>query len=93
LLNRPNLIPRSPTHTTNVVEFLLPEEIVHFEREFVEAQQAAYVETAIEDNVICDKLDPAAARSTRRASTTPVPTITDETPRCTSTSGCHAPWI
>ena len=52
-----NLIPRSPTHTTNVVEFYYPEEIVHFEREFVSAQQAAYAETAIEDNVICEKLD------------------------------------
>jgi phenylpropionate dioxygenase-like ring-hydroxylating dioxygenase large terminal subunit len=51
------LLPRSPTRTTNVVEFYYPEEIVHFERGFVEAQQAAYVETAIEDNVICEKLD------------------------------------
>ena len=52
-----NLIPRSPTRTTNVVEFYYPEEIVLFEREFVEAQQAAYVETAIEDNEICLRLD------------------------------------
>jgi choline monooxygenase len=41
------LIPRSPTRTTNVVEFYYPEEIVHFERGFVEAQQAAYAETAV----------------------------------------------
>src|SRR5438105_4363629 len=39
------------------VETYYPEEIVHFEREFVSAQQAAYAETAIEDNVICEKLD------------------------------------
>jgi choline monooxygenase len=52
-----HLIPRSPTRTTNVVEFYYPEEIALFEREFIEAQQAAYVETAIEDNVICEKLD------------------------------------
>ncbi len=51
------LIPRSPTRTTNVVEFYYPEEIALFEREFVEAQQAAYVETAIEDNEICMRLD------------------------------------
>ena len=52
-----NLIPRSPSRTTNVVEFYYPEEIVLFERDFVEAQQAAYVETAIEDNEICKRLD------------------------------------
>jgi choline monooxygenase len=52
-----NLIPRSPTRTTNVVEFYYPEEIVHFEREFVRAQQAAYVETALEDKEICERLD------------------------------------
>ena len=52
-----HLIPRSPTRTTNVVEFYYPEEIVLFEREFIEAQQAAYVETAIEDNQICLRLD------------------------------------
>jgi phenylpropionate dioxygenase-like ring-hydroxylating dioxygenase large terminal subunit len=52
-----HLVPRSPTRTTNVVEFYYPEEIALFEREFVEAQQAAYVETAIEDNDICLRLD------------------------------------
>ncbi len=52
-----HLIPRAPNRTTNVVEFYYPEEIALFEREFVEAQQAAYVETAIEDNEICERLD------------------------------------
>jgi phenylpropionate dioxygenase-like ring-hydroxylating dioxygenase large terminal subunit len=52
-----NLIPRSPELTTNVVEFYYPEEIAHFEREFVEAQQAAYAETAIEDDEICKRID------------------------------------
>jgi choline monooxygenase len=52
-----HLIPRSPTRTTNVVEFYYPEEIVLFERDFIDAQQAAYVETAIEDNEICLRLD------------------------------------
>lgn len=52
-----HLIPRSPGRTTNVVEFYYPEEIALFEREFIEAQQAAYAETAIEDNEICVRLD------------------------------------
>ncbi len=52
-----NLVPRSPQLTTNIVEFYYPEEIVHFERGFVEAQQAAYAETAIEDDEICRRMD------------------------------------
>jgi phenylpropionate dioxygenase-like ring-hydroxylating dioxygenase large terminal subunit len=52
-----NLIPRSPQVTTNVVEFYYPEDIVHFEREFIEAQQAAYLETAIEDGDIQSRMD------------------------------------
>jgi choline monooxygenase len=52
-----HLIPRSPSRTTNVVEFYYPEEIVLFEREFIEAQQGAYVETALEDYEICQRLD------------------------------------
>src|SRR5205814_8486064 len=51
------LLPRSPTHTTNVVEFYYPEDIVLFEREFVEAEQAAYRETAIEDDEIARRMD------------------------------------
>ena len=51
------VIPRSPTQTTNVVEFYYPEDIALFEREFVEAEQAAYVETAIEDGEICTRMD------------------------------------
>ncbi len=52
-----NLIPRSPELTTNVVEFYYPEEIVHFERDFIEAQQAAYLETALEDDEIQQRMD------------------------------------
>ena len=52
-----NLIPRSPTLTTNIVEFYYPEEIFHFEREFIEAQQAAYAETAREDDEIQQRMD------------------------------------
>jgi len=51
------VIPRAPDLTTNVVEFYYPEEIVLFEREFVEAQQAAYRETAAEDDELCRRMD------------------------------------
>lgn len=51
------LIPRSPTLTTNIVEFYYPQDIALFEREFVEAEQAAYVETAMEDGEICTRMD------------------------------------
>ena len=52
-----NLIPRSPEITTNVVEFYYPEEIAHFERDFIEAQQAAYLETALEDGQLCERME------------------------------------
>ncbi len=49
--------PISPDKTLNMVEFYYPEEIVAFEREFVEAQQAAYMETCIEDDEIAERMD------------------------------------
>lgn len=49
--------PDGPQACTNVVEFYYPEEIVLFEREFVEAQQQAYFETAQEDDEICARMD------------------------------------
>ena len=52
-----HLIPRGPDKTTNVVEFYYPEEIVLFEREFIEAEQAAYMETAREDDEIGLRMD------------------------------------
>lgn len=51
------LFPRGPQKTLNVVEFYYPEEIAAFEREFVEAQQAAYMETCIEDDEIAIRMD------------------------------------
>ncbi len=51
------LHPISPTKTLNMVEFYYPEEVVAFEREFVEAQQAAYMETCIEDDEIGERMD------------------------------------
>ena len=51
------LHPISPQKTLNMVEFYYPEEITAFEREFVEAQQAAYMETCIEDDEIGERMD------------------------------------
>jgi phenylpropionate dioxygenase-like ring-hydroxylating dioxygenase large terminal subunit len=51
------LYPRGPRKTLNMVEFFYPEEIAAFEREFVEAQQAAYMETCIEDDEIARRMD------------------------------------
>ncbi len=51
------LHPVSPDKTLNMVEFYYPEEIVAFEREFVEAQRAAYMETCIEDDEIAERMD------------------------------------
>ncbi|HEX5373273.1 MAG TPA: aromatic ring-hydroxylating dioxygenase subunit alpha [Aquabacterium sp.] len=52
-----NLYPRGLNKTLNVVEFYYPEEIAAFEREFVEAHQAAYMETCIEDDEIGERMD------------------------------------
>lgn len=51
------LIPKGPQHTTNIVEFYYPEEISLFERELVEAERAAYMETAREDDEIAERMD------------------------------------
>jgi phenylpropionate dioxygenase-like ring-hydroxylating dioxygenase large terminal subunit len=51
------LHPMGPQKTLNRVEFFYPEEIAAFEREFVEAQQAAYMETCIEDDEIAERMD------------------------------------
>ena len=51
------LHPMGPRKTMNMVQFFYPEEIVAFEREFVEAQRAAYMETCIEDDEIAERMD------------------------------------
>ena len=51
------LHPMGVDKTLNRVEFYYPEEIAAFEREFVEAQQAAYMETCIEDDEIGERMD------------------------------------
>jgi len=51
------LWPETPQRTRNIVDFYYPEEIVHFESEFVEAHQAAYMETCYEDDEIAERMD------------------------------------
>lgn len=51
-----HIIPTGVETCTNVVEFYYPEDIALFEREYVKAQQAAYQETAEEDNEICTRM-------------------------------------
>ncbi|MEO9102357.1 MAG: aromatic ring-hydroxylating dioxygenase subunit alpha [Burkholderiaceae bacterium] len=60
------LHPISAQKTINVVEFYYPEEIHAFEREFVEAQQAAYMETCVEDDEIALHMDAGRQALLRR---------------------------
>ena len=52
-----NIIPRGPAHCTHVTEFYYPEDIALFEREFVAVEQQAYAETAVEDDIICERMN------------------------------------
>jgi len=51
------LRPQAVDRTLNVIEFYYPEDIALFEREFVEAEQEAYLETAREDDEIGERMD------------------------------------
>jgi choline monooxygenase len=51
------LLPKGPRRTVNLVEFFYPEEVAAFEPEFVQAQQAAYTETMVEDDEIAERMD------------------------------------
>ncbi|MBZ0091822.1 MAG: aromatic ring-hydroxylating dioxygenase subunit alpha [Sulfuricellaceae bacterium] len=55
------IIPRGIDRCTNVVEFYYPEDIVLFERDYVAAEQAAYRETAVEDEDICQRMQDGRA--------------------------------
>ena len=55
------LHPMGANKTMNMVEFYYPEEIAAFERDFIEAQQAAYMETCIEDDEIAERMDAGRA--------------------------------
>jgi len=61
-----SVIPRGPRQTTNIVEYYYPEEIVLFEREFIEAERAAYQETAAEDDEIAERMDAGRAALMKR---------------------------
>jgi len=50
------VVPRGPEACTNIVEFYFPEEIALFERDYVEAEREAYLETALEDEIICNRM-------------------------------------
>lgn len=50
------ILPTGVEQCMNMVEFYYPEEIALFEREFVEKEQAAYRETAKEDDEICRRI-------------------------------------
>lgn len=51
------VIPQDVDKTLNVLEFYYPENIALFEPDFIEAQQAAYMETALEDDDIAERMD------------------------------------
>ncbi len=51
------LYPQGPRKTLNLVEFFYPEEIAAFEPDFIEAEQAAYWETCVEDDEIALRMD------------------------------------
>jgi phenylpropionate dioxygenase-like ring-hydroxylating dioxygenase large terminal subunit len=55
------LHPKGPRETLNIVEFFYPEEIAAFEPEFIAAQQAAYMETCVEDDEIAERMDAGRA--------------------------------
>lgn len=52
-----SLHPQGVHHTTNVVEFYYPKDIAANHRDFIEAEQAAYLETAVEDDEIAERMD------------------------------------
>ena len=60
------LYPKGPRRTTNIVEFFYPEEIAAFEREYVQTQQAAYMETCVEDDEIALRMDAGREALMRR---------------------------
>ncbi|MBN4055383.1 aromatic ring-hydroxylating dioxygenase subunit alpha [bacterium AH-315-K03] len=51
------LYPQSVNETLNVVEFYYPEELIQSDPEFIEAHRLAYMETAIEDDEIAERIE------------------------------------
>jgi choline monooxygenase len=67
------LYPRGVSSCLNVVEFYYPEEIALFEREFVQAHRAAYLESAHEDGGICAHMQEGRAALYRAGRTDAAP--------------------
>ena len=93
------LVPRGPEACTNIVEFYYLEDIVLFEREYVEAEQKAYNETAVEDDIICLQHAPGTqvAVPARHRRTRPVPVAHRRRhaafPRIPAPQSCITPLI
>jgi phenylpropionate dioxygenase-like ring-hydroxylating dioxygenase large terminal subunit len=51
-----NIIPTAPGKCSNIVEFYYPKHILADRPSFISAQQSAYMETAIEDQEICERM-------------------------------------
>jgi len=60
------LHPLGPQLTRNIVEFYYPEEIALFEPDYMEAHQAAYNETVVEDDEIAERMDRGRGALMRR---------------------------
>ena len=86
------LHPISVDKTLNMVEFYYPEEIAAFEREFVDAQQAAYMETCIGTTRSASAWTPAARPcGARRQRGRPLPEPDGGTACSISTRWYHCP--
>ena len=87
------LVPRGREKTLNVVEFYYPEDITLFEREFVEAEQAAYWETCAEDDEIALRMDAGRRALYERGTTRSARTRARWKTACSSsTSGTGERW-
>ena len=51
------LYPKGPRLTVNTIEFYYPEDVVAFEPELALAHRTAYLETALEDDEIAERID------------------------------------
>jgi phenylpropionate dioxygenase-like ring-hydroxylating dioxygenase large terminal subunit len=72
------LYPRGADKCLNVVEFYYPEEIALFEREFIEAHRAAYLESAKEDGDICARMQEGRAALHRQGASDAAPYLSPQ---------------
>jgi phenylpropionate dioxygenase-like ring-hydroxylating dioxygenase large terminal subunit len=66
------IIPDGPEKTINQVEFFHPEDIMHFDKQYISGARAganAYLETAIEDNEIGEKMQAGRKALWKRGAT------------------------